>query len=258
MLAANSADFGTVICVPRFSPLVVIPTYNERDNIDRMLEALCALDYEVSVLIVDDSSPDGTADLVKTRQESSGFVHLLERPAKSGLGSAYRDGFAWAISHGFSHVVEMDADFSHRPEELERLLAAARGGADLVIGSRYIAGGVIPQWSRKRRWLSRGGNIYASTLLRLRVLDATSGYRAYSAGALEKMKYHECTTSGYGFQIDMTDRAVRAGLGIVEVPITFSDRQVGQSKMSTHIVTEALGLVTRRFFERLWASVARR
>ena len=232
--------------------LVVLPTYNEILNIEPMLRTLRDVVPEASILVVDDGSPDGTAARARQLAEELGSVSILERPAKSGLGGAYRAGFAWGIERGFDHFVEIDCDFSHDPHALPALLAAATEH-DVVIGSRYVRGGTIPKWSLVRLLLSRGGNQYASLLLGLGVKDSTAGYRVYSDRALRLIDYRTVTADGYGFQIEMTFRARRAGATIVEVPISFTDRTRGESKMSSAIVVEALLLVTKWAVERPFA-----
>jgi dolichol-phosphate mannosyltransferase len=219
--------------------LVVLPTFNEILNIDKMLRALRSVVPESDILVVDDGSPDGTADRATALSDVLGGIHVLRRSEKAGLGGAYRAGFAWGIEQGFDHFVEIDCDFSHDPMALPSLLAVAKD-ADVVIGSRYVPGGVIPQWSWSRKLLSRGGNRYASFMLNLGVEDATSGFRVYSKRCLELINYREVRADGYGFQIEMTYRARRAGARIIEVPISFTDRELGESKMSSAIVIEAL------------------
>lgn len=224
--------------------LVVLPTYNEADNIVGVITAIGKLDLPVEVLVVDDSSPDGTAGLVKDLASERSDVSILVRPSKSGLGSAYREGFRWGLERGFEALVEMDSDFSHDPAQLRGLLGALEGGADLVVGSRYVPGGRIPDWSLRRRALSRGGNLYAKVMLGIDVADMTSGYRAYRASLLRRMDLPSVRSDGYGFQIEMVRRAIKAGGRVVEVPISFSDRKAGKSKMSGSIVAEALLNVT--------------
>ena len=225
-------------------PLVVIPTYNESENIERMLRRIHECLPQAGVLVVDDGSPDGTADLVKAVAAELPDVHLLARAAKSGLGSAYRAGFVWGLERGYDAFVEIDADFSHDPAALPSLIAPLEEGFDVSIGSRYVEGGSIPNWSWHRHLLSRGGNLYASAVLGLGVADATAGYRAYSAGILRRLDLGRIRAEGYGFQIEMTYRAKQDGAAITEVPISFVDREAGESKMSSFIVIEALGLVT--------------
>ena len=225
-------------------PLVVIPTYNESENIERMLHRITECLPEAGVLVVDDGSPDGTADLVKALEAELPNVHLLSRTEKAGLGSAYRAGFAWGLERGYDACIEIDADFSHDPAALPTLVAPLEHGFDVAIGSRYIEGGSIPNWAWHRHLLSRGGNAYASAVLGLGVADSTAGYRAYSARILRQLDLDRIRAEGYGFQIEMTYRARQHGAAITEVPISFVDRAAGESKMSSVIVIEALGLVT--------------
>ena len=224
--------------------LIVLPTFNEADNIVEVLQKLRAVVPEASVLVVDDASPDGTADLVEEVAEQIGDISVMRRPAKSGLGSAYRDGFRRGLSVGYDVMVEMDSDLSHDPAALPLLLTAVADGAALALGSRYIPGGSIPDWSWHRRALSRWGNRYAAAVLGIDVKDATSGYRAYRAEALTNIDFHTVQADGYGFQVEMAYRVLASGGRIVEVPISFTDRVRGESKMSGRIVIEALVLVT--------------
>jgi len=225
-------------------PLVVIPTYNESENIERMLRRIHECLPQAGVLVVDDGSPDGTADLVTAVATELPDVHLLARNAKSGLGSAYRAGFAWGLERGYDAFVEIDADFSHDPAALPSLIAPLEEGFDVSIGSRYVEGGSIPNWAWHRHLLSKGGNLYASAVLGLGVADSTAGYRAYSARILQRLDLDRIRAEGYGFQIEMTYRAKQHGATLTEVPISFVDREAGESKMSSIIVIEALGLVT--------------
>jgi dolichol-phosphate mannosyltransferase len=225
-------------------PLVIIPTYNEAENIERIVHRIAESLPEAGVLVVDDGSPDGTGDLVKALAAELPDVHLMARAGKSGLGSAYRAGFAWGLEHGYDALVEMDADFSHDPGALPSLVAPLADGWDVSIGSRYVEGGAVPHWARHRHLLSRGGNRYASAVLGIKVADSTAGFRAYSAGIMRRLDLNRICAEGYGFQIEMTYRAKQVGASIVEVPITFVDRAAGESKMSSKIVVEALGLVT--------------
>jgi dolichol-phosphate mannosyltransferase len=223
---------------------VVVPTFNEAANIDDILRRIRGVVPEATILVVDDGSPDGTADMAEKLGAELGALEVIRRPEKSGLGSAYRDGFRYALARGADALVEIDADGSHDPAALPALLANVANGADLAIGSRYVPGGVIPEWTAARRWLSRWGNRYAAGMLGLGVNDNTSGFRAYSARLVERIDLDAVRAEGYGFQIEMTYRSVRLGARIVEFPITFVDRTRGLSKMSSRIVVEALGLVT--------------
>ncbi len=224
--------------------LVVLPTYNESENIDRVLRRIRVALPEATILVVDDGSPDGTAELAETIGKEIGGVELLRREEKSGLGSAYRAGFRWGLERNFEACVEMDADLSHDPDALPALVAPLSEGFELSVGSRYIPGGSIPHWAWHRRLLSKGGNVYASALLGLGITDSTSGFRAYAASVLRRIDLEHIRADGYGFQIEMTFQAKRADAPIVEVPIRFVDRVEGESKMSTAIVVEAFGLVT--------------
>jgi len=225
--------------------LVVLPTYDERENIEAILETVRAVVPEASVLVVDDGSPDGTAELAEKAAADLGGIEVLRRAGKTGLGSAYRDGFRWGLARGYEAFVEMDSDFSHDPKVLPELLGALGDGVGLVIGSRYVPGGTIPNWSVSRRLISRLGNIYANVLLGLAVEDSTAGYRVYAATLLRRLDLDRVRADSYGFQIEMTHLARQAGAGIVEVPIHFVDRVAGTSKMSTFTVVEAFVLVTR-------------
>jgi dolichol-phosphate mannosyltransferase len=224
--------------------LVVLPTYNESLNIDRMLKVLRSTVPEAQILVVDDGSPDGTAEMALSVNRELGAIEVLCRTGKQGLGSAYRAGFAWGLERGFDAFVEIDCDFSHDPAELPIMLELAES-SEVVIGSRYVPGGSIPSWSMSRLLLSRGGNKYSSWMLGLKVADATAGYRVYRKSALEKIDYGTVKSDGYGFQVEMTYRARRGGASIVEHPIAFRDRVDGESKMSSSIVLEALAMVTR-------------
>lgn len=225
--------------------LVIIPTYNEAGNVVRVLERVRAAVPEAEVLVVDDGSPDGTADLAEAAAREVGGVHVLRRPGKAGLGSAYRAGFRWGLERGAPVLVEMDADLQHDPGALPGLLAPIEAGdADLVIGSRYVPGGTIPDWRWHRRLLSRWGNRYVRIALGLGVRDSTAGFRAYRSDLLAGLDLDRITADGYGFQIEMAYEAARRGGRIVEVPIHFGERSIGDSKMSGLVVAEALLLVT--------------
>lgn len=224
--------------------LVVLPTYNEIENIEEVLGLVRRAVPDASILVVDDGSPDGTADLAEKVGEELGLIEVLRRAGKAGLGSAYRAGFRHGLAQGFDVFVEMDSDLSHDPLALPALLSAIEEGADLAIGSRYVPGGSIPDWSTRRRLLSQWGNRYAGLVLGLPVRDATSGYRAYRAMALQQVDLESIRADGYGFQIEMAYQVKRTGGRVVEVPISFTDRIRGKSKMSSRIIVEALLLVT--------------
>ena len=209
-----------------------------------MIDAIGAELPNAEILVVDDSSPDGTGELVRLAAAELGNVHLLTRAEKAGLGPAYLAGFAWGCEHGFSAMVEMDCDFQHDPADLPALIAPLGADYDAVIGSRYVPGGKIPDWSPLRRMISRGGNRWAKYALALPVNDSTAGFRAYTADLLTRMDLATVRARGYGFQIEMTYRARGAGARILEIPITFHERERGTSKMSAHTVIEAFGLVT--------------
>jgi dolichol-phosphate mannosyltransferase len=224
--------------------LIVLPTYQEAANIPRVLHRIRAVLPEVSVLVVDDASPDGTGAMAEAVGQQVGGIDVLHRPAKAGLGSAYRDGFSWGLARGYDILIEMDADLSHDPATLPVLVRATEAGADLALGSRYVAGGTIPSWPWHRRALSRWGNRYAAWALGLPVADATSGFRAYRADVVAAVDLETVLANGYGFQIEMVYRVATMAGTIVEVPIRFTDRTSGSSKMSARILVEAMVLVT--------------
>ncbi|MEV6985901.1 polyprenol monophosphomannose synthase [Sphaerisporangium sp. NPDC051017] len=224
--------------------LVIVPTYNERENLPVIAARLRAAVPDVHLLVADDNSPDGTGDVADELAAADDHVHVLHRPGKQGLGAAYIAGFRWGLAEGYDVMVEMDADGSHRPEELPKLLEALAGGADLVIGSRWVPGGETVNWPVGRELLSRGANTYARLMLGVPVRDTTAGFRAYRASALEKIGLDDVRSEGYCFQVDLTLRTVRGGLRVAEVPITFVERTAGASKMSRAIVAEALWRVT--------------
>jgi len=234
--------------LPPVRATVVVPTYQEADNIAALLRRIRTAAPAARVLVVDDGSPDGTADVAEAVGATVGDVEVLRRAAKHGLASAYQAGFAHAIAGGADVVITMDADLSHDPVVIPMLIEASESGADLVIGSRYVRGGRILDWTAPRRALSSWGNRYATSALRLPVLDATSGYRAYRADVVDVDDMSLVRASGYGFLIEMAYRLVRGGGKLVEVPITFVDRQHGTSKISSHSIVEAAVLVT------LWAA----
>ncbi len=231
----------------------IVPTYNERENLPEIARAVREHGY--ALLIVDDSSPDGTGQIADAITESDPLAAVLHRPRKEGLGPAYAAGFDRALAQGAEVIIEMDADFSHDPNDLPRLVEAIEQGADLAIGSRYVPGGSTPDWPVVRQLISRGGNLYARTMLGIEVHDATAGFRAFTADALQRLPYSETEASGYGFQVEMAWRAAEAGLQIVEIPIAFHDRTRGRSKMGPPIVLEAMRLVTVWGLGRLWRSL---
>ena len=222
---------------------VLIPTYNERETLPVVVRRVREVVPEVDVVVLDDSSPDGTGEVADELAAADPRVTVIHRAGKEGLGAAYLAGFRWALDAGYDAVVEMDADGSHRPEHLPALLAAAEH-ADVVIGSRWVRGGSVVNWPLHRKALSVGGNLYVKVLLGMPVNDATAGYRVYRADALRTMGLDDVASLGYSFQTDLTWRAVKAGLTVVEVPITFVEREVGDSKMSRDIMTESLRLIT--------------
>ena len=223
--------------------LVIVPTYNEASNVRKTVERVRTAVPSADVLVVDDNSPDGTGQIADRLAELDEHVHVLHRPGKAGLGAAYVAGFRWGLDRDHDVLVEMDADGSHQPEELPRLMAALEG-ADLVLGSRYVPGGRVVNWPRHREMLSRGGNVYTRLALGVPLRDATGGYRAFRADALRRLDLDDVASQGYCFQVDLVWRAVQSGLRVVEVPITFIERVEGTSKMSSAIVFEALVKVT--------------
>jgi len=224
--------------------LVVIPTYDEAPTIRKAVERVRATVPHADVLVVDDGSPDGTGEIADTIAAQDGQVHVLHRARKEGLGVAYVAGFRWGLGRGYGTLVEMDADGSHRPDELPGLLSALVG-ADLVLGSRYVPGGRVVDWPWRREVLSRGGNLYTRLALGVPLRDVTGGFRAYRACALRRLDLDDVAAQGYCFQVELAWRAVQAGMRVVEVPITFVERVEGTSKMSGAIVREALWQVTR-------------
>ncbi|UZJ26336.1 polyprenol monophosphomannose synthase [Rhodococcus antarcticus] len=227
------------------SVLVIIPTFNERENLPLIVARLRAAVPDAHALVVDDGSPDGTGAIADSLAEADERVHVLHRTEKAGLGAAYIAGFRWALERGYGVVVEMDADGSHAPEQLPRLLGRIEAGADLVLGSRYVPGGSVVNWPKRREVLSRGGNIYSRLALGVKLNDITGGYRAYRREVLEALPLDAVASQGYCFQVDLAWRSVQQGFTVVEVPITFTEREIGESKMSGGIVREALLLVTK-------------
>ncbi|MDX6538646.1 MAG: dolichol-phosphate mannosyltransferase [Gaiellales bacterium] len=224
--------------------IVCVPTYDERDNLPRMVDALAAVREQATasgeVLVIDDSSPDGTGALADELAATRPWLHVLHRPAKQGLGRAYLDAFRWALARDYDYVLEMDCDFSHDPAAVPSLLAPAQAGADLVLGSRYCDGGRVENWGRVRRIISGAGCLYARVVLGVPVRDLTGGYKCFRRAVLETIELDAVDAQGYQFQIEMTYRALLLGFKVQEVPITFADRLVGGSKMSRSIVLEAI------------------
>jgi len=218
--------------------VVCLPTYNERENLEPMLRALG--DKDVRVLVIDDNSPDGTGQLADRLAAELGYVDVLHRESKEGLGPAYLAGFRRALESDAELVLEMDCDFSHDPDYVPRLIAAVEDGADLALGSRYVPGGGVRNWGLLRRVISAGGSLYARVILSVKVRDLTGGFKCYRRAVLETIDLDAVDSKGYAFQIETTYRALRAGFKVVEVPITFADREVGGSKMSKAIVAEAI------------------
>ena len=235
--------------------IVIVPTFDERENIRPLIAAILAADPRLDVLVVDDNSPDGTGDLVDEIARASSRVHLMRRPGKMGLGTAYRDGFRWALDRpAYEFIFEMDADFSHDPAHLVLFLEAAKN-ADFVLGSRYLDGNVtVVNWPMRRLMLSYGANVYARIVTGMRLWDATGGFKCFHRRVLEAIDLSEVKSNGYAFQIEMTFRAFRKGFRAIEIPIVFTDRTFGRSKMSKGIVREAILMVWRL---RLWALVGR-
>ncbi|MGJ9423910.1 polyprenol monophosphomannose synthase [Aeromicrobium sp. CF3.5] len=234
--------------------LVMIPTYDEALNLELVIRELHAEQPQVDVLVVDDASPDGTGEIADRLAAADPRVHVLHRSGKNGLGAAYRAGFAWGLERAYDRLVEMDADGSHRPRDLAAMLEASLDGADLVLGSRWVPGGGVINWPWHRRFISRGGTWYARLMLGIDIKDVTGGYRVFRRHTLERLRLDDVVSEGYCFQIDMTRRTMAAGMTVVEVPITFVERERGSSKMSGAIVREALWRVTvwglRRIFRR--------
>ena len=219
--------------------LILVPTYNERENIAHIVPAIRRVAPAVDILVIDDNSPDGTQDVVRELQKQDDKLHLLARAGKQGLGKAYIAGFKWGLERGYEALVEMDADFSHRPEDLVKLLAALPQ-ADFAMGSRWVPGGATVNWGVGRKIISRGGSFYTRVILQHPVRDWTGGFNAWKSGTLQKIGLDNVRSEGYSFQIELKYRALKLGLRGVEVPIIFEDRRVGQSKMSSRIVVEAL------------------
>jgi dolichol-phosphate mannosyltransferase len=237
--------------------LVIIPTYNESESLPVLVQRLRAAVPTADVLIADDNSPDGTGAIADEMADTDSAVHVLHRPGKAGLGAAYLAGFAWGLERGYEVIVEMDADGSHRPEELPRLLAQMPT-ADVVLGSRWVPGGSVVNWPTSRRVLSQGGSLYTRLALGIPTRDTTGGFRAYRASALQQLDLESVQSNGYCFQIDLLWRSLQRGLRVREVPITFVEREMGTSKMSGGIVREALLNVTRWGAMYRWRQLTRR
>lgn len=226
--------------------LVIIPTFNEKENLPLIIDRLLTAEPErVEVLVVDDSSPDGTGELADELAAKEPRIHVMHREGKGGLGGAYIAGFKWGLERDYEILCEMDADGSHSPEQLHLLLDRIDAGAEMVLGSRYVRGGKTVNWPASRHLLSRGGNLYASIALGASLSDITGGYRAYRREVLETIDLDAVDSAGYVFQVDLAWRAVEAGFDVREVPITFTERELGESKMSSNIVTEAMAQVTK-------------
>ena len=223
--------------------LVIIPTYNEKDNIRTVIERLQALPIELDILIIDDNSPDGTADIVRELQADDPHIFMINRPAKLGLGTAYITGFRWALERDYEYILEMDADLSHNPDDVPRLIQECENGYDLVIGSRYCNGVNVINWPIKRLLLSYGANKYTRMITRMPIMDATAGFKCYRREALAAINLDRVKSSGYSFQIEMHFRVWDAGFKIKEIPIIFIERSEGLSKMSKNIVREAVFMV---------------
>ncbi|WOC14077.1 polyprenol monophosphomannose synthase [Gordonia sp. MP11Mi] len=227
--------------------LVVVPTFNERENLPLIVERLFTALPDIHLLVVDDSSPDGTGDVADrlAGDDAAGRIHVLHRTAKDGLGKAYLAGFAWGLGRDYRVIVEMDADGSHAPEQLHRLLSGINDGADLVIGSRYVPGGALVNWPKRRELLSKGANTYARLALGAKINDITAGYRAFRREVLEKIGLDEVESAGYCFQIDLAWRTLQHGFTVREVPITFTERAIGESKMDGGVIAESFISVAR-------------
>jgi dolichol-phosphate mannosyltransferase len=243
----NSRGTRAVVGADGAGTLVIIPTFNEIENLPLIVKRVHAAQPAVHILVVDDSSPDGTGELADQLAETDGAgrIHVMHRTVKNGLGAAYIEGFKWGLARDYAVLVEMDADGSHAPEELHRLLDRLNEGADLVIGSRYVPGGTVVNWPRRREILSRGGNVYSRLALGVSVKDITGGFRAYRREVLETLDLSAIESHGYCFQVDLGWRVIQAGFDVAEVPITFTERELGESKMSGSIVREAAFKVPR-------------
>ncbi len=220
--------------------LIIVPTYNERDNVGEVATRFLEPVADAEILFVDDNSPDGTGDLCDQLAADNERIHVLHRSGKLGLGTAYLEGFAWALDRNYDYILEMDADFSHHPKYLPAMIELASAEADMVVGSRYVDGGGTVNWGLGRQLISRAGGLYARTILGVKIRDLTSGFACYRRSTLEAIDLNDISSNGYGFQIEMKYRVHLAGLKVVEMPIVFEDRRVGESKMSTNIMVEAM------------------
>lgn len=236
--------------------LVIVPTYNELESLPVIVAGIRDAEPDVHILIADDNSPDGTGEVANTLSSIDRSVHVLHRKQKAGLGAAYLDAFSWAKTQGFEVVVEMDADGSHRPVDLTKILDALSDN-DVVLGSRWVNEGKVVNWAKSREVLSRGGNLYTRMWLGIPIKDATGGFRAYRMSALDQIDIQQVESQGYCFQVDMAWRATKAGLRVAEVPITFVERELGESKMDSSIVKEALWRVTQWGIEKRYADLKR-
>lgn len=223
--------------------VVIVPTYNEKDNITTVIDKLTALNLDLHILVIDDNSPDGTGDIVKNLQKKNEHIFIIERSGKLGLGTAYVRGFHWALERGYKYILEMDADLSHNPDDVPRLIETCKNGADLTIGSRYSAGVNVVNWPIKRLLLSYGANKYTRIVTGMPVKDTTAGFKCFHRDVLEAIDLSKVKSSGYSFQIEMNFRAWKKGFKITEVPIIFIERSEGRSKMSKSIVYEAVFMV---------------
>jgi dolichol-phosphate mannosyltransferase len=230
--------------------IIIVPTYNELENLPALIAQVEQLPIEPDLLIVDDNSPDGTGELADRLAADRQWLHVLHRPGKAGLGTAYREGFRYALGKGYDAIGEMDADLSHDPAYLPGMIQALEG-ADLVLGSRYVRGGGVRNWGILRKIISRGGSLYSQLILGLPVRDLTGGFKLFRRQLLERMDLDRVRSNGYSFQIEMTYRAIRLGCRVVEVPIVFVDRRVGSSKLSRQVMLEAMFMVPRLRFGRL-------
>jgi dolichol-phosphate mannosyltransferase len=229
--------------------LVVIPTYNEKENIRQIVPEILAVAGPVDVLVVDDNSPDGTGSVVRELSKSYPQVHLLARAGKQGLGRAYLAGFDWALKQGYDFVIEMDADYSHRPVDLKKIVEEGRRGRDVVVGSRYVAGGGTQNWGLGRKLLSRGGGLYSRLILGYPLQDWTGGFNGWTSKVLRAIELDRVKSEGYSFQIELKYRALKKGFSVSEIPILFEERRLGQSKMSSKIVIEAFLRVWKLRFQ---------